>query len=455
MTDSVTDPEMGLKTEWNRKQMLGLAPDVMTMRATSRLIDVSRWELLGSNEEYLWGLFTRPNNTPHSISIRLKDLGANCPCASVKHPCKFTIALLTLYTVKPDQFKKTGTPVWVAQQFEKVGRKAAAKEGVAAKTVVKEAQNGMAEFGRWLRDQVRHGLASFGDQTMVGLEAVANRLIDGHMPQIAEELRALAIEVAPRKGARPVDWPKILLKGYGRFYLLTQAWERFDQLGSAEQFDLIQSCLSAGITHGWQAETQFEVIPDNWLILGRRFEPLGRQWSRRTWLWGIGSNRFALQTEAVYGKNRLVQNLVTGQAYSGHFRFEPGTLGASGRFEHSPQTLSQVAKAGGAEQATDLVSEEKRFIELQTKNPWLNRIPVRLNQIRLQYEDGRDRWVVVDDINQAVYLVNGKAIGWHLLANSQGQPVDVFGEWSNAGITLLSVNDKNRWIDLSVWGSRL
>ncbi len=452
MTDSVADSENELiKTKWNQKQMLGLAPDLMTARATNRLIDRRRWEQLGSSDTYIWGHFSRPNHSPHLIAVRLADLTPVCPCTSLKHPCKFVLALMALYAKTPDLFNHSSTPEWVLKQQGTAEDQPPLLDPADA---LQETRTGFDEFGRWLRDQIRHGLSQFDAHSPTGLDAMANRLIDAHTPAIAEQLRTLAQTIAPRKGNPPENWPEILVKEFGRFYLLTQAWHKFDDLSPAEQNDLIQACVNPGVRERWAQHTAQEQVVDNWLILGRRFEPFGRTWIRRTWAIGEQTGRFALTETLISNRKRPASNLVTGTTISGSFAFDPSSLGAVGRFDLPNSTLKHAPSMSVPTEPCSLADKENDYLTVLSRNPWLPHCPVMLNQVSLQYDDQHGSWLLIDHEKRAIPLVDARDNYWTLLAHSKGEPLTLFAEWSADGVNLLSVCTDEGWRDLIVWGDR-
>ncbi len=356
-----------------------------------------------------------------------------------------------MYAKRPELFASGQTPSWAS---DKLATAESRKAKITPADALRETRTGMDEFGRWLRDQIRHGLSQFDAHSPTGLEAMANRLIDAHVPAIAEEIRALASKVAPRKGAPPDNWPEILTQEFGRFYLLTQAWNKFDFLSPAEQNDLVQACMNPAVRPTSSTESA-ESIEDSWLVLGRRFEAYGRMWVRRTWLLGQESGRFALSESLISDRRVPTADLVTGTAVTGPFRFAPSTLGAYGSFDAESATTQAAVRVKHSDESTQLTAKEAEFLSHLTRNPWLPAWPVVLNQVRLQYDDQHARWLLIDTDQRAVPLINAKDSGWYLLAHSKGEPLNLFAEWSAEGLNLVSVLVDEGWRDLIVWGGRI
>lgn len=468
----ISDLNRGLKKNdqnwpWTRRQLLGLSSDVITVKATTRLIDPIKWELLGQSETFIWGHYSRQSLPPHKIFIRMADLTGECSCTATKHPCKFLIALLVLNAMQPDLFTFEKTPDWVN---ETVASRVDAKNSKPPKPVnLTQIKAGMAEFGRWLRDQVRQGVANFAERKAADLETMANRLIDAHAIPIANELRTLGKTITPHKGNPPDDWPEILLKGLGRFYLLVQAWDRFDQLSPAEQNDLIQATvfISGRARLNIEPALTAETVEDQWVVLGRRTDGINRKWSRRVWLYGSKSKRFALLEDEVSGRHKFLSHLVTGVVYSGSIQFEAGTTRFAGKFLSVGDDESRTNLAPKRivvsrprrplheiTQSASFSEIEKEYVQALTQNPWLPVWPVYLNAVRLNYDKQVNQWLVLDGQGHSIPVQNGKDNGWYLLAGSQGRPIDLFGELKNDAFNLVSVFYDGAWLDLTVWGSR-
>jgi hypothetical protein len=59
-------------------------------------------------------------------------------------------------------------------------------------------------------------------------------------------------------------------------------------------------------------------------------------------------------------------------------------------------------------------------------NPWLERLPIAIKDV-LPLRAHDETWWLADEHSQRLRITG--PLGWHLLALSGGQPIDVFGEW--------------------------
>lgn len=426
---------------WQGGQLLGLSPDMMTVRGTARMLEPDRWEQLAHSHNVVWGLYKRPKMEPHTIAFKKSDLRATCTCSASKQPCKFVMALYMLFADQPHLFQVLQEPAWIQFQFKQQTHPH--KQNVT----IDQVKLGMAEYGRWLRDQIRFGVSNFADRVPTELDAMANLLIDAHLPQMADELRQLGRMVAPKKGAPPANWPEILVQKLGRFYMQVQAWENFAQLSYTQQQDLIHTCVSPQVKYVLADPIYSDAYVDaniQWQIVGRYFVQVGRNWSRRTWGHNGGSGRFLLLEDTINGRDHSIPQFVTDSVYTHEQLFVPPVTHASRLF--APMVPEEIA--------ADFPAIEKKFIQIRVQNPWQTYYPVLLKQVRLQFDENGRYWLLVDQDGCAIPMTNGGDLGWHLVASSKGGSLDLFAEWTVQGVTLLSVWVNGCWTDLSVWGSK-
>jgi hypothetical protein len=128
---------------------------------------------------------------------------------------------------------------------------------------------GISDFARWLTDLVRTGLAAARNQPYAWWDGVAARLVDAQLPGLAEQVRAMGSDVHAR-----ADWADHLLFSAGRWWALTKAWAKRDEVSPNEFAD-----LRAAV--GWaraSAEVQgTDALPGPWLVLGAYRSDDGQQ----------------------------------------------------------------------------------------------------------------------------------------------------------------------------------
>ena len=133
---------------------------------------------------------------------------------------------------------------------------------------------------------------------------MAKRLVDAKAIGVARELERLS--------ALPTDnpdWPKKILSGIGRLYLLIQGFKNFGTLTPATQADLQRAVgwLPKGLNGGTNNS-----LHDFWHILGRQVTQSGKRQIQHTWLWGQKSNKPAQIVHVAHGQRNMDYSLVTG-----------------------------------------------------------------------------------------------------------------------------------------------
>ncbi|WP_306360680.1 DUF5691 domain-containing protein [Nocardia sp. CC227C] len=156
---------------------------------------------------------------------------------------------------------------------------------------------GLADLDRWLADQVRTGLAQV-DRSPRTFEAVAARMVDAQAPGVARALRDLG-----RVGAR-ADWPQRLLREFGRLHLLVAAHQRLDHLSPG-----LRASVRTHIGYPTSVDSVREqpAVRDTWLVLAIRTTVEDGLYSRRIWLRGTTTGRWALLLDHHFGSPTFPQ----------------------------------------------------------------------------------------------------------------------------------------------------
>jgi uncharacterized Zn finger protein len=78
-------------------QVTALAPDAASFKAGRALAATRKWELLGSDEEVLWGLASGSGKNPYRTQVALGEFATKCSCPSRKFPCKHALGKKDLH----------------------------------------------------------------------------------------------------------------------------------------------------------------------------------------------------------------------------------------------------------------------------------------------------------------------------------------------------------------------
>ncbi|WP_282786410.1 DUF5691 domain-containing protein, partial [Nocardia sp. CC201C] len=339
---------------------------------------------------------------------------------------------------------------------------------------------GLADLDMWLADQVRTGLAQM-DRSHQVFEAVAARMVDAQAPGVARALRELA-----HVGTR-ADWPQRLLRELGRLHLLIAAHQRLDHLSPA-----LRASVRTHIGYPTPVDSVREqpAVRDIWQVLATRTTVEDGLYSRRTWLRGTTTARWALLLDHHYGSPTFPQDTpapgvhidadlhyypaaaplraVWGERYgepASHTQRPnadiasasppPGPLPAPG-----PETSTAPPAAASAGIGRDPVTGPPGSIDAAGlgisaalgahaaavgADPLLRSWPMMLvDVVPVRSENG---WYVVEAAGDSLPVTVEDGEPWRMLGVSGGHPVTVVGEWTTDGLVPLAVHAGGTVVD--------
>src|SRR5687768_17153255 len=310
---------------YSPEQIIALAPDAASAKAGRNLATAAKWQNVGRDERALWGECQGSGAKPYQTVIDLSEPAFKCSCPSRKFPCKHALGLFLLVANQPAT-AVTNLPDWAADWLAKrdqqaVRRSEAAKkadeppdEATLARRASQKAKRsldreakvvaGSKELELWLRDLVRHGLASAQTRSFDYWDQMAARMIDAQAPGVARRVRELAWLTQSGDG-----WTERLLSQVSSLFLLLKAFERIETLPTATQAD-VRTAI------GWNYKEdelpQENLVSDEWLVLGQRTTGDEGLRVRRTWLWGQRLAKGALVLDFAAAGQHLALDLLPG-----------------------------------------------------------------------------------------------------------------------------------------------
>ncbi|MFC6087538.1 SWIM zinc finger family protein [Sphaerisporangium aureirubrum] len=401
--------------------------------------------------DVIWGECKGSGATPYRACVDLADTAYRCSCPSRKFPCKHALGLLLLWS--SDGVPQTDElPPWVAewvnQRRTKAARAAApprpspgeppeqsAGTGPAAGEAAepgttpvvdgatggadaagrRAAQReervaaGLAELERWLGDQIGQGLASARRDAPAQWQELARRLVDAQAPGVAGFVSRLPRVLADE------DWPSRLLGEYGLLNLLAVGHRRAADLPPPLR-DTIRSRVGYPVSR--EDVLAGERVRDEWDVLGQRDDEQDHLVSRRVWLRGRQTGRFALILSFAPPGQALDASLVTGTAVDADLAFYPGAspLRAVIAVRHAPALPAPP-------QGTTVTGALTEIATALTGDPWTDSWPVILKATTPARS--ADLWLLTDPAteDQPATAVEGMpepAI--HTNAGGQEQP---------------------------------
>lgn len=431
---------------WTVEQVIALSPDDKSTKNGKSLANASKWQILCTNNQAIWGECRGSGKKPYRTQIDLSEPAFRCSCPSRKFPCKHSLALFLLLANQVDLFTTADPPDWVQEWLEKRSKTASRKQAKAA-TADPEAQAkriaqretkilaGLADLDRWLQDLMRQGLATAQTQPYSFWEKAAARMVDAQAPGLARRLRAMAS--IPHTGG---NWPSRLLAELGKLYLLMQGYQRLATLPEAVQAELRSQI-------GWTQKQEDLltspsplVVKDTWSVLGKRITPEENLNVQRVWLWGITHQRPALILSFGYQNQPLDTSLIPGTQISAELVFYSGLYPLRALVKERKPGVDLIPPTGGLVNIAEAIAH---YGAAMATNPWLEQFPLLLAEVIPNFRD--QQWQIADTHGHQLPLRAGFD-AWSLLALSGGHPVMVFGEWNGHSLLPLSLWSDNRFV---------
>ncbi|MQY09585.1 hypothetical protein ACRB68_77110 [Actinomadura sp. RB68] len=409
--------------------MLGLAPDAASAKAGGKVAEPAKWGDAGCDGEAVWGECQGSGKSAYRACAELAEPAFRCSCPSRKFPCKHVLGLLLLWS---DGAVGAGArPEWVREWLEQRrqrAEKAQEKKAVTAAKVKdpktaeareRQVAAGVADLDQWLRDQVAHGLAQAEKAPYRLWDDAARRLVDAKAGALAGQVRSLA--AVPRQPG----WPGRLLEEYALLRLLVTAYGRDDLPGPLRE--TVRARI--GFTQGQdEVLAEGQRVRDRWCVIGSRDTAQDQLTTRRVWL-RARSGRPALVLSFGAPGRPLDASLVVGTELDAELAFYPGA---------QPLRALVAERYGQAVPGVPDGTSVQGFLDEHAAavaaDPWLDRLPAVLEQVRLA-RDEQGLWAVDGD-EQSLPL--RLADPWRLLAVSGGQPVTLAGEWTRQGLRALA-----------------
>lgn len=407
---------------WSAAQVTALAPDASSLRGASAVSSAASWQQAGLAGQVLWGLCRG-----YQVCVDLAGPAYRCSCPSRKIPCKHALGLMLLWS-SGAALSDADPPAFVSEWLTGRAARAAPRQPgtvnpeAAQRRVHQRAERvaaGLVELRRWLEDQVHQGLAGAGQQPY---DVMAARLVDAQAPTVASAVRRLG-GVA---GIGP-QWADRLLGGLAMIRLLVAGHERLDELPPALAAT-VRSRIGFPIAQDEVLATP--PVRDRWQVLGQVDSDEGAITTRRTWLLGATTGRFALILSFAAPGQSLIADLLPGTVFDAALCFYPGAAPLRALVQEkfgSPQPLTAATGAVGLRAALATWSETV------AAEPWRSDAPMLLTGV-MPSADG----FLTDAAGEALPLAPGHREPWWLLAAAGGAPATVAGEWTPAGLRPLA-----------------
>lgn len=436
-----------MRDRWNIDQVRALAPDSSSLGAARGLAVPAKWVERGvadGRPASLWGLCKGSGAKPYQAIVDLDEPAYRCSCPSRKFPCKHTLALMWMWSAGevPDGVEPDWVREWHESRADRAAKTEARRAAVIAaadeplspekaKAAARRAaqrddrvERGVAELSQWLDDQVREGIAGLDKAGYAHWDRIAARLVDAQAPGLAREVRSLAGVASSGEG-----WDHRLLAELGLLRLLSGSFGRVGDLPEPLA-ETVRSRI--GFTVPVERVLASPPVRDTWQVIGARDEAEERLTTRRTWLLGRDTGRYALVLTFAAMGQALAADLVVGTEIDADLCFHPGSapLRAVVGTRHAPGV--RLARPAPAVGVRDLLSG---YADALAADPWVTSWPVLIRGVLVPGE----RWHLVDASGDALPLDPVALEPWHLIAAAGGHPVEIAAEWSPDGLRPLAM----------------
>lgn len=424
---------------WTLEQTASLAPDAASLKTAQGIASPRKWDLLGRDDEFAWGLAQGSGAQPYQTQIALAEPAFKCSCPSRKFPCKHGLGLLLLLAGSPAALAAGARPAWVTEWAAKRAEKAAKQEArvteaatapppdpaAQAKRREKRAANiaqGVAFLDGWLQDLVRQGFAAAGGAGYGLWDEPARRLVDAQAPGLARRVRGLGGAIGNDQAG-----DERALAELGRLHLLVAATQRRDTL-SAEWQQEIDGQLGVAVE-------QDEVrrgpgVAGTWLVAAQTSADEDKLVTRTTYLFSTG-RQVAKILEFHPAAQPAVSTLALGRWLEGEVAYFPGIEPLRALWKTPPRDA-----VGGElplfQRCDDILAAQAARL---AANPLAEALPL-VAELTPQRDAGR--WLLRDSEGAALPIVAGFQAGWELLACSGGAPLPLAGLWDGLAFTPLT-----------------
>lgn len=430
--------------QYTPDQVMKLAPDDASAKAGQQLASNANWVVKYKHEKAIWGDCQGSGKTPYKTIIDIGNIAFKCSCPSRKFPCKHGIGLLLLFVANPDVFssEKDLAPhvrEWLDKREEKETAKVE-KEGKPADETAKakraesrerKVNGGIDELRSWLKDVVRAGIMNVPQEAHRFALTITARMVDAQAGGLANQLRQINKINFYQDG-----WQRMLVKRLSAIYLITEGYKNCEQLPAEWQKEL-QTLI--GWTTPKEEVLQSHTISDIWSVLSVTNTDEGNIITERIWLYGLGTQRFALLLNFYAGNAVSQQLFVPGMRLKADVVFFPGVM----QYRALIKTHDVLTHGDAVINATtDAQALQDQITSQLAQNPFVEQIPFLLADVQIVLNG--DRWAFRDFGGKGNALGNPHDECWQMLAFTKSNACNCFGvyEREQFEIHTLWVNNK-------------
>jgi len=288
---------------------------------------------------------------------------------------------------------------------------------------------GLEELDNWLQDTFRQGLASLEQQPFSFWKEISTRMVDAKLGGIGKRLTRLSTIIGQQQ-----NWHELVLEELSSFYLLIRGIRNLAQLPTPLQTDLLQI---AGVNT--RKEDLFKNgihLQDTWMTLALSHQEEDNLRSRKTWLYGWTSHRYALVLDFAWGRTDFTNHYEAGKVFTGTVVYYPSNTPLRVVVKEKRQLDKKyIKRIVGFPSFTEFLHH---YATNLANNPWLTTHPCALEEVTPTLD--KDTLILLDSDNYIIPTSISPPEKWQIIAMSGGHPINLFGEWTGKVFIPLSAS---------------
>ncbi len=441
--------------QWTEEQVVSLSPNEGTTRRGRPLANSSKWEVLATDYQAIWGLCKGSGKNPYKAQVNLQTTTFACSCPVRALPCKHLMGLMLLYAKGSGNFKHLPPPDWIkipkaavavaenttaAPSIEDLQKAAAAKAKRWEKRL-ELMESGLSELQLWLEDVIRQGVANMPMQQADFWYSIAAKMVDAKLPRLSSFLKETHQMILQSE-----DWLEPAVARLGELQLWITTFEQREQLPPVLQEELYSALGKT--TKKADILATHPKVKGTWLVLTvvNQLDVEGRDY-RKVWLQNLETGKFALILDYSFGGMGYEQQYFSGTVIKAALVYYSSNFAQRAICEsYEIVDIDNLPAVGITANFEALLEAYANALNI---SPWLVNLPVLLTDIVPHYYKEKDQIQLVDATQNSlpIRLLDDTA-QWKLLAVSGGNPLTVFGEWDGTAFVPLSVIDAQEGVVL-------
>lgn len=433
-------------------------PDANSQKAAKKLSKQEDWHNKGaSSGQWIWGEIT--GSAIYQSAVYLPELKFECSCPSFKRPCKHALGLLLCYAEHQDLF----TVIEDAQTFPERIKKWIEKSQKAAKKADpneppkevdlearakrhaardKKVDDGMAALQQWLQDTLSLGLAKLRADAS-SINQMIHRLADAQATGINGWLDQLYSSLYQH------DWQQQSLTWIARLHLITQLWQRREQLDADLQAE-IRQLIGFSIPPDEFAKLPIQTATQ-WVV-GKKIANLsqGNGRYRRQWLWNNATQQASLVLDFEIGSfTTFPPALALNSCVDLPLQYFPSSTPVRAKITENtvaltlkPTVAKHAPNAAWANFQEALTNQQK----LLQKNPFLLSYLWVVANLQLVRQDDQTLWII-DQHKNTLPLIVDKPLQFAIAVGDE--PFCLAAEWNGQQLEALSLWQAGEFICLN------